>query len=88
MKTKSPATLRAVIFPDGSSADVYSGRLRLCEDCQKMVTERRLRCRNCQKLICGWCWNHVHHRERLAVRFSRFPQSRLAIAAALKEKRK
>jgi len=30
-----------------------------CEDCGDEC-KRRFRCSNCNLLICGWCWNHVH----------------------------
>ena len=35
-----------------------------CEDCGDEA-RRRTRCPNCGKLICGWCYNHVHNRQEL-----------------------
>lgn len=32
---------------------------RCCEDCNA-ITYRRTRCRACGKLVCRWCYNHVH----------------------------
>lgn len=33
-----------------------------CEDCHEemMDSERRRRCGSCQKLVCAWCWGHIH----------------------------
>ncbi len=33
-----------------------------CEDCGDEIPEgqRRTRCPHCKKLVCGWCFNHVH----------------------------
>lgn len=35
---------------------------RTCEDCGDEMDEgrRRTRCPECGRLVCGWCWNHVH----------------------------
>lgn len=30
-----------------------------CEDCGEEV-KRRFKCPKCLKLICSWCWNHIH----------------------------
>jgi len=34
-----------------------------CEDCGEdiPVGRRRLRCSDCQKLVCSWCAGHVHN---------------------------
>lgn len=34
----------------------------LCEDCgdDMQPTQRRRKCSKCDKLVCGWCFNHVH----------------------------
>lgn len=36
--------------------------IRECEDCHDEMQdcERRTRCKKCGKLVCGWCYNHVH----------------------------
>jgi hypothetical protein len=31
-----------------------------CQDCGDAVPTRRIRCRHCGLLVCGWCYNHVH----------------------------
>lgn len=38
------------------------GLAKECEDCGDEVPfpRRRFRCRHCKKLVCGWCYNHVH----------------------------
>lgn len=33
---------------------------RECEDCGDEVPSRRLRCKDCGKLVCNWCAGHVH----------------------------
>jgi formylmethanofuran dehydrogenase subunit E len=33
---------------------------RECEDCGEVVPGRRLRCKDCGKLVCNWCAGHVH----------------------------
>jgi formylmethanofuran dehydrogenase subunit E len=33
---------------------------RECEDCGEEVPGRRLRCKDCNKLVCNWCAGHVH----------------------------
>lgn len=37
--------------------------IRECEDCydEMQDNERRRRCPNCGKLVCGWCFNHTHN---------------------------
>ena len=36
--------------------------IRECEDCHDEMedNERRRKCPRCKKLVCGWCFNHVH----------------------------
>lgn len=36
--------------------------VRYCEDCVETVVkgERRQRCKHCDRLVCGWCYHHVH----------------------------
>lgn len=36
--------------------------IRECEECHEemMDSERRRRCGRCGKLVCGWCFNHIH----------------------------
>lgn len=36
--------------------------IRECEDCHEemMDSERRRRCNKCDKLVCAWCWGHIH----------------------------
>ena len=46
-----------------STERVGEGRKpRECEDCGDEVPSprRRIRCKHCRKLICGWCYNHIH----------------------------
>src|ERR1700674_3158131 len=33
-----------------------------CEDCGDEVPRprRRIRCKHCKELICGWCYNNIH----------------------------
>lgn len=33
---------------------------KYCEDCGDEVETRRTRCPNCGKLVCGWCYYHIH----------------------------
>lgn len=35
----------------------------ICEDCGDEIPkgQRRHRCKNCGKLVCGWCYGHVHN---------------------------
>jgi hypothetical protein len=42
--------------------DELRARKRECEDCGDEIEapRRRIRCKHCMKLICGWCYNHVH----------------------------
>ena len=37
-------------------------RGRECEDCGDLIPggHRRIRCKHCKMLICGWCNNHIH----------------------------
>ncbi len=46
-----------------------SGRTHECEDCGDEMPDghRRLRCRDCKKLVCGWCAGHVHDVSRTRV---------------------
>lgn len=36
---------------------------RECEDCKETMrsNERRVRCKLCNQLVCGWCIHHVHN---------------------------
>lgn len=36
--------------------------IRECEDCHEemMDKDRRRRCKSCRKLVCAWCWGHIH----------------------------
>lgn len=34
---------------------------RACQDCGDDTQKRRTRCKACGKLVCRWCYNHVHH---------------------------
>lgn len=36
-----------------------------CEDCGDEA-KRRTRCPRCRKLVCSWCWGHVHGNTGLA----------------------
>jgi DNA-directed RNA polymerase subunit RPC12/RpoP len=33
-----------------------------CEDCGEEIEpgQRRIRCKRCELLVCGWCHHHVH----------------------------
>ena len=33
---------------------------KYCEDCGDECETRRTRCPNCGKLVCSWCYYHVH----------------------------
>jgi hypothetical protein len=35
---------------------------RYCEDCgdEMLPGTRRVRCKNCGELVCGWCHHHIH----------------------------
>lgn len=33
--------------------------MTVCEDCGDKVSRRKL-CWHCGKLVCGWCWHHIH----------------------------
>jgi hypothetical protein len=33
---------------------------KYCEDCGDEVETRRTRCPNCGKLVCSWCYHHIH----------------------------
>jgi hypothetical protein len=35
-------------------------KARECEDCGDEMLTRRLRCKDCGKLVCNWCAGHVH----------------------------
>lgn len=47
-----------------------------CEDCGDEMEkgQRRFRCKRCNKLICGWCLNHVHNEE---MQSSLYPDAKL-----------
>lgn len=49
--------------PDPSKKDV---KVRECDDCgdEVLPLRRRLRCRDCKKLVCNWCAGHVHDTRR------------------------
>ena len=40
---------------------------RACEDCGDDTQKRRMRCKVCDKLVCRWCYHHVHNPELLEV---------------------
>lgn len=35
---------------------------RECQDCEDPILdfERRRKCKRCKKLVCAWCYHHVH----------------------------
>ena len=33
---------------------------KYCEDCGDECETRRTRCPNCGKLVCSWCYYHIH----------------------------
>ena len=35
---------------------------KTCEDCGEDVEypQRRIRCKNCNALVCSWCFHHAH----------------------------
>lgn len=37
-------------------------KIRECEDCEEEMESghRRVRCKSCKRLICGWCEHHTH----------------------------
>ena len=47
-----------------------------CEDCGDEMEkgQRRFRCKRCNKLVCGWCLNHVHNEE---MQSSLYPDAKL-----------
>lgn len=49
----SPVTRKREPFIDAPLA---------CEDFGESIDigRRRIRCKHCGKLVCGWCYNHVH----------------------------
>lgn len=49
-------------YGDGDDSDRYDDDGRYCEDCGDEMDpgRRRVRCKNCGKLVCPWCYHHVH----------------------------
>jgi formylmethanofuran dehydrogenase subunit E len=40
----------------------FASKAIVCEDCGEDMQpgQRRRKCKNCGKKVCGWCFNHVH----------------------------
>lgn len=59
MKTQSPNPRNATA--GRQLARAYTKQFgQKCEDCGDDALGRRTRCPNCNLLVCGWCYNHVH----------------------------
>ena len=43
-------------------AATKASQAKVCETCgdEMEAGQRRVRCPYCNKLVCGWCFNHVH----------------------------
>lgn len=41
-------------------AEIRYFKGRECEDCGDRCYCQRTRCRRCRKLLCPWCFHHVH----------------------------